>query len=180
MKFMNNEIINYNNLITLIGMMGSGKTTCGRALAKKIGAKFVDIDTVIEKEENLKISEIFSKFGEKYFRNIEEKIISFEINNFIKHNVKAIVSLGGGAFENKKTRKLLLGNTKVIWLNADIKILKNRVGNAFDRPMIKGNVETKIEMLLNKRIRNYKKSHFKIDTNGLSINDLCDKIIKGI
>ena len=54
-----------------------GESLIGSALAKKVGAKFIDIDTVIEKEENLKISEIFSKFGEKYFRNIEEKIISF-------------------------------------------------------------------------------------------------------
>ncbi len=175
-----NEIRNNSNLITLIGMMGSGKTSCGSALAKKIGIEFVDIDTIIEEEENLKISEIFCKFGEKHFRLIEKEIIFFKINECLRQNVKAIISLGGGAFENEKTRKFLLNNSKVIWLSADVKILIKRLGNAFNRPMIKGNVEAKIEMLLNRRTKNYEKSHLKIDTDGLSIDDLCDKIIKGI
>ena len=153
---MNNEIRNNIKLITLIGMMGSGKTSCGNVLAKKLGVSFIDIDTIIETEANLKI------------------------NQYLKQNLKAIISLGGGGFESKKTRKFLLNNTKVIWLNTDIKILSKRVGNAFNRPMIKGNIETNIQMLLNKRIKNYQKSHIKINTENLSINDLCNKIIKGI
>ena len=160
--------------------MGSGKTSCGSLLAKKLGISFVDIDSIIELEENLKISEIFNKFGEEYFRSLEEKVIYFKINQYIKKNLKAIISLGGGAFESKKTRKLLLKNTKVIWLNTDVKILRKRVGNALNRPMIKGNVEMNIEKLLNKRIKNYQKSHLKINTDNFSINNLCDKIIKGI
>ena len=72
---MNNEISNNIKLITLIGMMGSGKTTCGSFLAKKLEISFIDIDSIIELEENLKISKIFNKFGEKYFRLIEEKVV---------------------------------------------------------------------------------------------------------
>jgi len=177
---MNNQIGNNIKLITLIGMMGSGKTSCGSALAKKLNIDFIDIDTIIESKENLKISEIFNRFGEKYFRLIEEKIINLKINECLKQNLKAVISLGGGGFESEKTKKLLLNNTKVVWLNTDIKILSKRVGDAFDRPMIKGNVETNIEMLLNKRIKNYQKSHLKINTDYLSIKDLCSKIIKGI
>ena len=161
-------------------MMGSGKTSCGNALAKKIGFNFIDIDNIIEREEKLKINEIFDKFGEKYFRFLEEKMTFFEINNCMRNNIKTIVSLGGGGFENKKIRKFLLDNSKVIWLSTDIKILTKRVGNAFNRPMIRGNVKINLEMILNKRIKNYRKSHLKINTDGLSINDLCDKIIKGI
>ena len=167
-------------LITLVGMMGSGKTSCGSVLAKKLGISFIDIDSIIELEENLKISEIFEKFGEKHFRLLEEKLIFLKVNEYLKKNIKAIISLGGGGFESKKTRKFLLNNSKVIWLNTDIKVLSKRVGKAFNRPMIKGNVETNIEMLLNKRIKNYQKSHLKISTDNHSINDLCDKIIKGI
>jgi len=176
-----NKIINNNsNLITLIGMMGSGKTSCGSMLAKKLGFSFIDIDSIIELEEKFKINKIFDHFGEKYFRSIEEKHTFLKIDECLKQNIKAVISLGGGGFESKKTRKFLLNNSKVIWLNADIKILSKRVGNAFNRPMIKGNIETNIEMLLNKRIKNYQKSHLKINTDNLSINDLCDKIIKGI
>ena len=174
------NIKNNISLVTLIGMMGSGKTSCGSVLAKKLDINFIDIDSIIETEENLKISEIFSKFGEKYFRSIEEKIIYLKISQYLKQNLKAIISLGGGGFESKKTREFLLNNTKVVWLNTNIKVLNKRVGNAFNRPMIKGNVEKSIEMLLNKRIKNYQKSHIKINTHNLSINDLCDKIIKGI
>ena len=177
---MNSEISNNIKLITLIGMMGSGKTSCGIVLAKKLGINFVDIDSIIEIEENLKISEIFNKFGENYFRSKEEKVIYLKINQYLRQNIKAIISLGGGGFESKKTREFLLNNSKVIWLNSDIKVLSKRVGKAFNRPMIKGNVETNIEMLLNKRIKNYQKSHLKINTDNLSINDLCNKIIKGI
>ena len=177
---MNSIISNNIKLITFVGMMGSGKTSCGSVLAKKLGISFLDTDSIIELEENLKISEIFKKFGEKHFRLIEEKVIYLKINQYLKQNLKAIISLGGGGFESKKTRKFLLNNTKVIWLNTDIKILSKRVGNAFNRPMIKGNIETNIQMLLNKRIKNYQKSHIKINTENLSINDLCNKIIKGI
>ena len=176
-----NSIMNHNiKLITLVGMMGSGKTSCGSVLAKKLGISFIDIDSIIELEENLKISDIFKKFGEEYFRLIEEKVIFLKVNEYLKQDFKAIISLGGGGFESKKTRKFLLDNSKVIWLNTDIKVLSKRVGKALNRPMIKGNVETNIEMLLNKRIKNYQKSHMKIDTDNLSINDLCDQIIKGI
>ena len=177
---MNSMANNDVKLITLVGMMGSGKTTCGSELAKKLGISFLDIDTIIELEENLKISEIFKKFGEEYFRLIEEKVIFLKVSEYLRQNVKAIISLGGGGFESEKTREFLLNNSKVIWLNSDIKVLSKRVGKAFNRPMIEGNVENNIEMLLNKRIKNYQKSHLKINTDNLSINNLCDKIIQGI
>ena len=77
---MNRVISNNFNLITLIGMMGTGKTTCGRILAKKLGVSFIDIDSIIEFEEKLKISQIFDRFGEKYFRSIEEKLTFLKIN----------------------------------------------------------------------------------------------------
>ena len=71
-----NSITNNNiKLITLVGMMGSGKTSCGNVLAKTLGISLLDIDSIFELEKNLKISEIFKKFGEEYFRTIEEKVI---------------------------------------------------------------------------------------------------------
>ena len=68
---MNSIISNNFNLITLIGMMGSGKTSCGIILAKKLKVSFIDIDSIIELEEKLKINQIFNRFGEIYFRSIE-------------------------------------------------------------------------------------------------------------
>ena len=177
---MNTMTNNNIKLITLVGMMGSGKTSCGSVLAKKLGISFLDIDSIIELEENLKISEIFKKFGEKHFRLIEEKVIFLKVSEYLRQNVKAIISLGGGGFESEKTREFLLNNTLVIWLNSDIKVLSKRIGKAFNRPMIKSNVEANIEMLLNQRIKNYQQSHLKIDTDNLSVNNICDKIIESI
>ena len=103
-----NSIKNNNiKLITLVGMMGSGKTSCGNVLAKKLGISFLDIDSIIELEENLKISEIFKKFGEKHFRLTEEKVIFLKVNEYLRQNVKAIISLGGGGFESKKRNKYI-------------------------------------------------------------------------
>ena len=89
---MNSMTNNNIKIITLVGMMGSGKTSCGNELAKKLGISFVDIDSIIELEENLKITEIFKKFGEKYFRSIEEKVIFLKVSEYLRQNVKAIIS----------------------------------------------------------------------------------------
>ena len=123
---MKSVISNNFNLITLSGMMGSGKTSCGSILAKKLGVSFIDIDSIIELEEKLEINQIFDQFGERYFRSIEEKLTLLKVNECLKQNIKAIISLGGGGFESKKTREFLLNNSTVIWLNSDIKILSNQ------------------------------------------------------
>ena len=88
---MNKVKTNNFNLITLIGMMGSGKTSCGSILAKKLGISFIDIDSMIELEEKLKINQIFNQFGEKYFRSIEEKLTFLKINECLNQNIKAII-----------------------------------------------------------------------------------------
>ena len=110
--------------IALIGMMGSGKSTIGNLLAKKLGGVLIDIDKKIEKIENQKISQIFELKGEAYFRELE-----FDVTiQSLKYNNK-IISLGGGAFMNKELRKIIKQKSKTFWLywNADtlIKRIKN-------------------------------------------------------
>ena len=85
--------------LVLLGMMGSGKSTIGRLISKKLSQKFVDIDDIIEDEAKMKINEIFLKKGEIFFRNLEEKITLKLLNNY-----NTIISLGGGAFINDKIR----------------------------------------------------------------------------
>ena len=85
--------MNSKENLVLLGMMGSGKSSMGSLLSKKINIKFIDVDIEIEKKVGLKISKIFEKEGEKYFRQIEE----IETLKFLK-NKKTIISLGGGAF----------------------------------------------------------------------------------
>ena len=92
-----------NKNLVLIGMMGSGKSTIGYLLAKKLKFLFIDIDKNIEKNEETTISNIFKEKGEKYFRDIEEKITL----DVLKKKSNCVISLGGGAFINKNIQELV-------------------------------------------------------------------------
>ena len=101
--------------LVFLGMMGSGKTSIGLIVSKKLNLDFFDIDQEIEKDTGMKIFEIFEIKGENFFREIEEKITL----NVLKKR-KCVVSLGGGAFLNKNIKKEILENHISIWLNWDI------------------------------------------------------------
>ena len=169
-----------HDIITLVGMMGSGKSKCGHLLAKILNYKFYDIDKVIELEQNLKINEIFKKFGEPYFRDIEEITITQKVNKILKSNLKAVLSLGGGGFDSKNTRKQLLDSTKVIWLDAPLKILAKRIGSGKNRPMLSNDILENLEVLQKKREAFYQKAHLKVFTHDKSLINVCDEVIKGI
>ena len=168
------------NIIILIGMMGSGKSKCGNLLAKILKYKFYDIDKIIESEQNLKITQIFNKFGESYFRKIEKLTIEKKIKFLLDSNTNAIVSLGGGGFNCKNIRKKLITDTKVVWLDAPLDILAKRVGNSKNRPMLKNNTLISLQNLQEKRAKYYEEAHIKVLTNDKSIKNICDEIIKGI
>ena len=111
--------------LVFLGMMGSGKSSIGSLVAKKLKLDFIDVDKEIEKELGLTISKIFETKGEDYFRKYEEKITL----KILKLNT-VVVSLGGGAFVNKIIRKEILKNHISFWLNWDNKILVNRIKNS--------------------------------------------------
>ena len=129
-----------NTLITLIGMMGTGKSKIGYLLARELNLKFYDTDRLIEKQFNASIKTLFQVNGEKFFRKIEKEKIKQTINNLIQLKHRAIISIGGGDFVNSETREFLLNTTKVIWLNTPVDVLISRVGDGSKRPMIKGDV----------------------------------------
>ena len=103
-------------------MMGSGKSSIGNLVSKKLNLPFIDIDNLIVKNVGMSISEIFEKKGEYYFRNLEEKITLKSLKN-----VKSVISLGGGGFINAKIRKEILTNHFSFWLNWDESILIKRI-----------------------------------------------------
>ena len=92
--------------------MAAGKSSIGQLLAKKLNLKFLDSDFIIEKKAKMKISQIFEKKGEIFFRNLEEKITL----NLLKNN-NCIISLGGGAFLNERIRNEIHKKSTSIWLN---------------------------------------------------------------
>ena len=177
------EVINYINTniikkpIIIVGMMGVGKSTIGKILAKSLNREFYDIDDAIEKKYNMKIYEIFKDYGEKKFRDIEYK----EIKS-IKKNCNAIIATGGGAFTNKRNISILNMIGLTLWLDASPLIIIERLKkNASNRPLLKKvNIDTYINNLLIKRNPFYAKANLTIVSNKISKNEIKDKALLAI
>ena len=165
--------MNSKENLVFLGMMGSGKTSIGSLVSKKLNINFIDIDNEIEKRIGLKISKIFEKRGEKYFRQIEE----IETLKSLK-NKKTVISLGGGAFLNNKIKKEILDNHISFWLNWDVKTLVNRIKGSRKRPIALKSSTNEIEELIKKRSIIYSKAMYKIDCENLTKNEIVKKIIK--
>ena len=119
--------------ITLVGLMGVGKSTIGKLLAGKLGLAFVDSDDEIEKAAGMPISEIFERFGEPGFRDGERRVIA----RLIAEGPK-VIATGGGAFINDETRALIKAKCRSVWIDADLDILVDRVSRRSHRPLLVG------------------------------------------
>ena len=157
--------------IVLVGMMGSGKSSIGKLLSKKTGLNFIDIDVLIEKKENKSITEIFKLNGEKYFRDLEEKI---SIKKLKEYN--NVISLGGGAFLNAKIRKQSSFNSITIWLNWKTSTLIDRIKDSKKRPVITNLKANEIKDLIEERSKIYNSSDYKVNCDKLSKSEIVDKI----
>ena len=154
-------------------MMGVGKSTLGKITAQRLGLKFIDTDTNIEKKCSMKISEIFKKKGEDFFRLQEEK----EVLESVKKN-KCVIALGGGAFMNKKVRETILKNSVSIWMDVSLKTLNKRIKWNKKRPLLKDeNTEEKIKELYAERKNIYKLAKYKINCNSMTKTEIAEKII---
>jgi shikimate kinase len=162
-------------IIAIIGLMGVGKTTIGLKIANRIGCYFIDSDQEIEDQEKKTISEIFNQNGEEYFRQIEEKIIK----EILLREEKIVLSLGGGAFINSNTRKILKEKSITIWLDASIEDILFRIGNKENRPLLNGvNKRLVLEELLKKRHSIYSEANLKFNTSIENQEQIIEKIIK--
>jgi len=160
------------NLI-LLGMMGVGKTTIGKILAKKLKLEFIDTDANIEKENSMSINDIFEQKGEKFFRTEEERIVL----KYLKKK-DCVIALGGGAFINKKLRENILKNASSFWLNLNIKTLTERAKWSSKRPLLKNeNYKKVIKDLFLERRNFYKLANYKIECDRIGKNDIVTKII---
>ena len=158
--------------IVFLGMMGSGKSSLGSLISKKLNLDFYDTDNVIEKKTGMKISKIFKEKGEIFFRRVEEKI-SLEILK--KDNI--VIALGGGAFLNKKIMEEILKNHLSFWLKWNDKVLIQRIKNSQKRPLAFNLDDNELTNLIKKRSKIYSKAKFKINCNNLTKNQIVNKII---
>jgi shikimate kinase len=149
-------------IIAIVGLMGVGKTTVGARLAEKLKYYFIDCDQEIEDRERKTVSEIFTQNGEKYFRDIEERVIA-EISD---REEEVVISLGGGAFMSEKTQKILKEKAITIWLEAPIEEILHRIGKKNTRPLLnQKNKREILEELAAKRYPTYAKADLKFNTN---------------
>ena len=159
--------------LVFLGMMGSGKSSIGLMVSKKLNIDFVDVDQEIEKKIGMTISKIFENQGEKYFREIEE-LITLKL---LTKN-KTVISLGGGAFLNNKIKKEVLDNHISFWLKWDIKTLVNRIQNSQKRPIAFKSSKNELIDLIKKRSIVYSKAMYKIDCENLTKNEIARNITK--
>ncbi len=159
--------------LVFLGMMGSGKSSIGLLVAKKLKLNFIDIDNEIEKKLGKTIGKIFEKEGEDFFRKVEEKLT---LKNLKLHT--SVISLGGGAFINENIRKEVLKNHLSFWLNWSNNILLKRIKNSRKRPLVINSSDDQIINLIQERSKIYAKALFEIKCDNLSKNEVVNKIIE--
>ena len=141
--------------------MGTGKTVIGRRLANKLGFRFTDIDSLIEKREGQSIVEIFQNKGELYFRKLEGQII-----NEVAGIPQSVITTGGGAVIQSKNREVLQKKGWLVCLTATPEIIHERTRKRENRPLIHGGDPLKkIQNLMNERSKFYSEANLTIDTS---------------
>ncbi|MFB4161578.1 shikimate kinase [Geomicrobium sp. JSM 1781026] len=162
--------------IVFIGFMGSGKTTIGERVAKKLYRDFIDIDEEIEKEYGMPVTEIFRVHGEETFREKEKEMITRLSTQPLK-----IISVGGGAFMNPDIRDHCLENCIVLFLDLSWDAWKERLSLLVaSRPVLQGRSIEEIEELFHKRQGIYADHNSKFRTDHLDIEEVSDYLISSL
>ena len=165
--------MNLNKNLVFLGMMGSGKSSIGKLVSKKLDLPFIDIDSLIVENTGMSVSEIFEKKGEGYFRNLEEKITLKSLKK-----TQNVVSLGGGGFINTRIKKEILTNHFSFWLNCDELTLVRRIKGSKKRPLVFKSTDQEIKAIIKSRSKIYANAEFKINCNKLTKTEIVKKIIK--
>ena len=157
--------------IYLVGFMGAGKTTVARALSKRLHWKHEDIDERIVERERRDIATIFRQEGEPYFRGIErqELVALLGVRG-------VVVATGGGTIVDPVMRGLMLRDGAVIWLDAPLTTILERVPLDGRRPLASDRLE--MERLYNQRLMAYGEAHLRLDASRSSVEELVDQIIE--
>ena len=162
--------------IVLVGLMGAGKSTVGKRLARRLSLPFLDSDEEIERAADRTISEIFDRFGEASFRDGERRVIARLIEGAPK-----VVATGGGAFMDVRTRELILERCVAVWLDADIKTLADRVARRDHRPLLAGKDPVQVlEKLAAVRNPVYARAHHHIRSQAQPHERTVEQIIAAL
>ena len=159
--------------VVLVGMMGAGKTSIGRMLARQLNREFVDADIEIEIAARCSVEDIFRLYGETAFREGEERVIAR-----VMEQPRSVIATGGGAFNSAKTRERVHREGISVWLNAELNVLVERVSRRDDRPLLKSGDKREImENLLRERIPYYSEAELRIEIGDERPEETLDKVL---
>lgn len=162
--------------VVLIGLMGVGKSTVGRRLAKKIAWPFIDSDDEIEKAAGCSVADIFSMHGEPIFRDLEKRVITRLVSD-----KPLVLATGGGAWMQPAVREALKAHATTVWLRADLDVLVERVNRRDHRPLLeKGDKRTILEKLMAERYPVYADADLVVDSNKGPHERVVDMVLQAL
>ncbi|MDL2403215.1 shikimate kinase [Rhizobium mayense] len=169
------SVLGTRNLV-LVGLMGAGKSSIGRLVANQLGIPFVDTDIEIERVSRMTITELFEAYGEAEFRALETRVIK----RLLKGGPR-VVSTGGGAFINDRTRRHVKRSGLSVWLKADLDVLWDRVSKRDTRPLLKTeNPKQTLENLMNARYPIYAEADFTVLSRDVGKDVMVKEVLAAI
>jgi shikimate kinase len=162
--------------VVLVGLMGVGKSTVGRRLARRLGLSFVDSDAEIEDAAGYPAAEIFERFGERDFRDGERRLVARLIEGDIR-----VIATGGGAYVDPATRKLLNERAITVWLDAPVDILAERTSRRDTRVQLRnGDPKAVLKKLDEERRPSYAEAHIHVKSGDGAHSDVVEAIISAL
>jgi shikimate kinase len=162
--------------LVLVGLMGVGKSTVGRRLARRLGLPFVDSDSEIEGAAGFPAAEVFERYGEQDFRDGERRLVARLLEGEVR-----VIATGGGAYVDPGTRKLLNERAITVWLDAPIDILTERTSRRDTRAQLRnGDPKSVLERLAKERRPSYSEAHIHVKSGDGAHNDVVDAIVSAL
>ncbi len=162
--------------IVLVGLMGAGKTSIGRLLAKRLDLEFIDADDEIEQAAQCSIEQIFERHGETVFRDGEQRVIARLLTGPVH-----VLATGGGAFMRKQTRDAIRERAISVWLRADLDLLLRRVSRRKNRPLLRNkNPRQALEKLIEERYPVYAEADIVADSGDQPLATIVDTVIESL
>src|SRR6476646_4424980 len=160
--------------VVLVGLMGVGKSTVGRRLAKRLGVPFVDSDSAIEDAAGYSPAEIFERYGEQDFRDGERRLVARLVDGEVR-----VIATGGGVFVDPRTRELLKDRTITVWLDAPVDVLAERTGRRDTRPLLKnGDRKETLERLARIEREAYAQAHIHVNSGNGAHREVVEEIVR--
>ena len=162
--------------VVLVGLMGVGKSTVGRRLARRLGLPFIDSDSEIEDTVGLPWGELFERYGEADYRDGERRLVARLIDEQVR-----VIATGGGVFVDPRTRQLLKERTITVWLDAPVDVLHERTSRRDTRPLLKNaDPKSTLERLAKLEREAYAEAHVHVKSGNGAHREVVEEIVRAL